>query len=368
MYFKSAQSIIVEFSYKNWNTKLKVCFYLEKNQIYLFYLKINSNEIISSNKGMISSFNFRTPSISYPSEEINSLPIDINFSIYFDNLIILKNLIEFNYKSDILLNISSNPIILPYTGEELKLQVENLTEAASIEDIQLFIGCSLCQIKTFTSKGITCQPPNRLINNNQIVLNNQQHQSLFCFFFNKNLLNYLIKSYLFLVDCTKYNSSMGPIRFRLGYREYLIGYLSYSHYSTSKYSISTIIYISFGSCLLTIIFLIFALCLYIKLKKYRKEKNLSSIKTNKENEKVLWSTTTSATTAPYYQVYEQIPSSSSQQNTLTRAPLMICPYHHHHYKQSYSTLSLIKHSSSSLTTISIEHEQLKKLIFTSDYK
>jgi hypothetical protein len=142
-------------------------------------LKINSNEISSSDNGMISSFNFRTPSIPFPSDEFNSLPIDINFSIYFDNLILLKNLIEFHYISDILLNISSIPPTLPYTGEELKLQVENLTEAASIEDIQLFIGCTECKLKTFTSKGITCQPPNRLITNNQIFLNNQQHQGLF---------------------------------------------------------------------------------------------------------------------------------------------------------------------------------------------
>jgi hypothetical protein len=95
--------------------------------------------------------------------------------------------------------------------------------------------------------------------------------------------------------------------------------------------------------------------------------NIRSIKTNEENDKVFWSTTTSATTAPYYQVYEQIPSSSSEQNTLTRAPYIVCPYHYH-YKQDYSTLSLIKPHSPSLTTISIEHQQLKKLIFTSDFK
>jgi hypothetical protein len=57
---------------------------------------------------------------------------------------------------------------------------------------------------------------------------------------------------VFLVDCSKYNSSIGPIRFRLGYREYLIGYLSYIRFSSSRYSVATIIYLSLGSCLLTI--------------------------------------------------------------------------------------------------------------------
>ncbi len=114
-----------------------------------------------------------------------------------------------------------------------------------------------------------------------------------------------------------------------------------------------------------------SICLYIKLKK-SKEKNcsLSPIKTNEENEKAFWSTTTSAGAGPYYQVYEQIPSSSSDKNTLTRAPLLVCPYHHH-YKQEYSTLSLIQQLKINLpflTTISIEDEQLKKLIFTSDMK
>lgn len=75
---------------------------------------------------------------------------------------------------------------------------------------------------------------------------------------------------------------------------------------------------------------------------------------------------------PYYQVYEQIPSSSSDQNTLSRAPTIVCPYHHHNnhfYKREYSTLSLMQqigNKISFLNTISIEDEQLKKLIFTSD--
>ncbi len=138
-------------------------------------MKINSNEIQSLENGTISSFTFRTPGLPNSS---NEFPIDIQFSIDFDNLIILSNLIQFHYISDVLLNISSNLPTLPYTGEELKLQVENLTEAASMDDIQLFIGCAECKLKTFTSKGITCQPPNRLITNTQLLLNNQQHQGL----------------------------------------------------------------------------------------------------------------------------------------------------------------------------------------------
>jgi hypothetical protein len=45
-------------------------------------------------------------------------------------------------------------IVYEFGGQILKLQVENLTEAASIDDIQLFIGCAECKLKTFTSKGI----------------------------------------------------------------------------------------------------------------------------------------------------------------------------------------------------------------------
>jgi hypothetical protein len=93
----------------------------------------------------------------------------------------------------VLLNISSIPPTLPYTGEELKLQVENLTEAASMEDIRLFIGCAECKLKTFTSKGITCQPPNRLVINTQLLLNNQQDQGLFLY------LMRILPGYIFLL-------------------------------------------------------------------------------------------------------------------------------------------------------------------------
>ncbi|CAF0917087.1 unnamed protein product [Rotaria sordida] len=335
MYFSSAQSIIAEFSYKQWNAKLKII----------------SNDIISSNNGMKSSFSFRTPEIPSPSNEFNSPPIDIDFSLHFDDLIILPNLIQFHYLPDIVLNISSNPPTLPYTGEELKLHVENLTEALSMEDIQLLIGCNECKLKTFTSKGITCQPPTQLLINTPLLLNNQHDQ----------------------VACTLYNTSIGPIRFRIGVHNHLIGYLSYirssSSSSSSRYSVTKIISLSLASCLLTISLLTLSRFSYIKLRKPKeKSSSLSPIKSNEQNDRAFWSTTTSAIAGPYYQVYEQIPSSSSHQNTLARAPLLVCPYHHH-YKQEYSTLSLMQQLEINipfLTTISVEHEQLKKLIFTSD--
>ncbi|CAF3561589.1 unnamed protein product, partial [Rotaria sp. Silwood2] len=135
------------------------------------------NDILSTEDGMISSFSFRIPGIPSSSNEFPSPPLDVNFSLYFDNSIIsLTNIIQFHYIPDVLLNISSIPPTLPYTGEELKLQVENLTEASSMSDIQLFIGCSECKLKTFTSKGITCQPPTKLITNTAIILNNQQQK------------------------------------------------------------------------------------------------------------------------------------------------------------------------------------------------
>ncbi|CAF3772782.1 unnamed protein product [Rotaria magnacalcarata] len=334
MYFTSVKLITVEFSYKKWNAKLK----------------ITSNNIISTNNDMKSLFSFRTPGIPSPSNEFSSPPIDVDFSLYFDNTILSSNSTQFHYIPDVLLNVSSKLPILPYTGEELKLQVENLTEAASMADIQLFVGCAECKLRTFTSKGITCQPPTKLITNTPLILHNQLDE----------------------VACTLQNSSVGPIRFHIGFREYVIGYLSYirSPSSSSRYSVSTIIYLSLASCLLTIALLTLGLCLYIKLRKSREKlSSLSPIKSIEQDEKAFWSTTTSAIAGPYYQVYEQIPSSSSHQNTLARAPLLFCPYHHHHYKQEYSTLSLMQQLESKapyLTNLSIEHEQLKKLIFTSD--
>ncbi|CAF3744671.1 unnamed protein product [Rotaria sordida] len=332
MYFGSAQTITVKFSYRKWNEKLK----------------INSNDILSIEDGLISSFNFRTLGIPSSSNEFPSPPLDVNFSIYFDDSIIsLTNIIQFHYISDVLLNLSSIPPTLPYIGEELKLQVENLTEAASMSDIQLFIGCSECKLKTFTSKGITCQPPTKLITNIAIILNNQQQKD----------------------DCTLFNSSIGPIRFRIGYREHLIGYLSYTRSLSRKYSISTKISLIFTSCLLTIAILSLSLYLYYKhIGKSKLQTNSLSTKNNlNQNEKQFWSTDTSASTVPYYQVYEQIPSLSSHDNTLIRAPLLLCPY----YQEKRCTppiMEQLQMSLSFLTTISIEDDQLKKLLFEKDQK
>ena len=158
LYLNSAQTITVKFAYRKWTAKLK----------------ITANDIIVRDDGMTSSFSFRTPGVPPASNEFPSPPFDVDFSIDLDNSIIsLMNLIQFHYIPDVLLNISSIPPTLPYTGEELKLQVENLTDAASMPDIQLFIGCSECKLKTFTSKGITCQPPTKLITSNAISLNKQ---------------------------------------------------------------------------------------------------------------------------------------------------------------------------------------------------
>ncbi len=180
MNFESAETITVKFSYRKWNAKLEVRCFLFDHCVLLKkinFFQITSNDIITRDDDLISSFNFRTPGVPPSSNEFPSPPFDVNFSIFFDNSIIsLPNLIEFRYIPDVLLNISSIPPTLPYTGEELKLQVENLTEAASIPDIQLLVGCSECKLKTFTSKGITCQPPTKLITNTAIVLNNQQQQ------------------------------------------------------------------------------------------------------------------------------------------------------------------------------------------------
>lgn len=151
MYFSSAQSITVQFSYENWKAKLK----------------ISSQDISFSDDGLLSFFQFRTPNVPRP-----SLPLDVAFSLHFDEtLFSIANLSQFHYVPDVLLNVSSIPPTLPYTGEELTLHVENLTEAASMSDIQLFIGCGECRLKTFTSRGITCQPPTHLATNTAIVLN-----------------------------------------------------------------------------------------------------------------------------------------------------------------------------------------------------
>ena len=174
--------------------------------------------------------------------------------------------------------------------------------------------------------------------------------------------------FVVLVNCTNYNNSIGSIRFRIGFREYLIGYLSYVRSSSPRYSVSTIVYLSLASCLVMIAFLTFILCLYLKLRNSKEKSCSTSPRTNMDShEKVFWSTSTSAAAGPYYQVYEQIPSSSSLQNTLARTPLLVCPYHHQyqHYTHNYSTLSSRQHSQASfpfLSTLSVEHDRLKRLI------
>ncbi|UJR10757.1 hypothetical protein I4U23_014945 [Adineta vaga] len=326
MYFESIQIITVKFSYKKWNAKLR----------------INSNDLISTDDGLISSFYFRTPGIPSTSDEFPLPPMDVNFSLDFDDSIIsLPNLIQFRYIPDVLLNVSSTPQTLPYTGEELKLQVENLTEAASMTDIQLFIGCSECKLRTFTSKGITCQPPAKLSINPAIILNNQQRQD----------------------DCTLFNSSIGPIRFRIGYREYLIGYLSYTRSLSSKYSLMTIIALISTSCLVTIALLSLSLYLFYKYRKTKSVTNSLTLRKNTEqNEKQCWSTDTSASTGPYYQVYEQVSCLSSHENTLTRGTLLSsCPYHQEK-RITPPIMEQLQMSLSFLTTLSVDNEQLKKLL------
>ncbi|CAF4654435.1 unnamed protein product, partial [Rotaria magnacalcarata] len=80
--------------------------------------------------------------------------------------------------------------------------------------------------------------------------------------------------------------------------------------------------------------------------------NVLSNKNNANaNDKQFWSTDTSASPAPYYQVYEQISCLSSHDNTLTRAPLLQCPY----YQEKRCTppiMEQLQMSSSFLTTIS----------------
>ncbi|CAF4635290.1 unnamed protein product [Rotaria sp. Silwood2] len=142
-------------------------------------------------------------------------------------------------------------------------------EDSSMSDIQLFIGCSECKLKTFTSKGITCQPPTKLITNTAIILNNQQQKD----------------------DCTLFNSSIGPIHFHIGYRKYLIGYLSYNRSLSRKYSMLTIISVVFASCLLTMAILSLSLYLFYKyIGKSKFQKNSLSSKNNVNlNEKQFWS-------------------------------------------------------------------------------
>ena len=167
-------------------------------------------------------------------------------------------------------------------------------------------------------------------------------------------------------DCSSFNSSIGPIRFRIGYREYLIGYLSYNRFLSAKYSMITILSLVITSCLLTIAFLTLVLYLCLKCRPSKSARSSLATKTTDDsNGKPLWSTETSASTGPYYQVYEQISSSSSHENTLTRAPLLFCP----HYQEKRCTPPLMEQLQmglSFLTTISVDDEQLRQILLSNE--
>ena len=328
LHLTSAQSISVEFSFRQWNAKLKV----------------NGADLLSTGNDLLSSFHFRTPPIPPPSADFPSPPFDALVSLHFDDtLFSIVNLLEFHYIADVLLNISSIPPTLPYTGEELKLQVENLTDAASMPDIQLFIGCSPCQLKTFTSRGITCQPPTQLTPNTAIVLNQLSQE-----------------------DCSSSNASLGPIRFRIGYREYLIGYLSYTR-SGSRYSLLTIVSLLVSSSLLTIALLTLGVYLFLKFRSSESKNNALANRNLREmNDKPLWSTDTSASTGPYYQVYEQISCSSSHENTLTRAPLLLCSSHYQERRRcTPPIMEQLQMNLSFLPTLCIDDQQLRELLLPS---
>ena len=164
-----------------------------------------------------------------------------------------------------------------------------------------------------------------------------------------------------------YNASIGPIRFRIGYREYLIGYLSYNRSFSSKYSWMTIISLILASGLLTIAILTLAIYLYFKFRSKSSKKSSLSTKINREQtHPPLWSTETSASTGPYYQVYEQISCSSSLENTLTRAPLLLCPHYQEKRHCTPPIMEQLQMNSSFLTSLNVEEAYLKKLILDSN--
>lgn len=167
-------------------------------------------------------------------------------------------------------------------------------------------------------------------------------------------------------DCSMYNSTIGPIRFPLGYRKYLIGYSSYSlSLSSSKYSLLTMVALLLTSCLLIIV--VITLVLYFKCRKSNREQTLSSSRiTRVTNDKPLWSTESSASTAPYYQVYEQNSCSSSLENPLRRAPLLFCPHYQEKRHCTSPIIEQIQDSSTFLSNLTIDDEKLKQLIFRSN--
>jgi heme/copper-type cytochrome/quinol oxidase subunit 1 len=177
---------------------------------------------------------------------------------------------------------------------------------------------------------------------------------------------------LVLVDCRVHNQSTGPIRFRIGFREYLVGYLVYHSVDTRRHSPTTTnVVLSLASCLFTVSFLVFLFYLCVQWRQSTSATRSTSTRATDldSSGKSLWSTATSATavTSPYYQVYEQICSSvsSHDDNTLRRSSLAVCPYHCRVQTQQHNatlTLRRLPSSSSepSLKTISIDHQHLKR--------
>jgi hypothetical protein len=120
---------------------------------------------------MNSSFRFRSPSIV--SLLVDN--VDIRLSVYFDQSIYLPDVAQLDYIADLLLNVSSSSVpTLPYTGEELRLQVANVTRAASMDDVELFVGCALCPLTMLSAQGVACQPPMQLPVGERLLLNNEQ--------------------------------------------------------------------------------------------------------------------------------------------------------------------------------------------------
>ncbi|CAF0887075.1 unnamed protein product, partial [Didymodactylos carnosus] len=354
MFFSSAQSIIVELRILNWSAKLK----------------IPSSDIIVDSNTNIESFRFRTLSLPISTLVFNnsisnqywfqSSSYEVDVNIYFDSTVVYSHIISFTYLPDVQLNISSHPPVLQYTGEELKVQVENLTDAASIDDIEVLIACTECQLHKFTSHGITCQPPSKLPTTTTLVVqtkrdvNNDRKTS--------NLLNSTSDS------CSYNGSTLAPIHLRIGYREHLIGYLSYVPRSKTS-TLATVLSLIGISCLITILLLIIVICLFLKLRQRQHGQ------TEQQKKSQLWSTTTSAsttetstdlTTVPYYQVYEQIGNadtiSRGGQDNWTRTSsnkTLLCQYH----QQTIPTPTPSPPSTIPfLTTIVLDQDHLKQIL------
>ncbi|CAF1557727.1 unnamed protein product, partial [Didymodactylos carnosus] len=167
-------------------------------------------------------------------------------------------------------------------------------------------------------------------------------------------------------SCSYNGSTLAPIRLRIGYHEHLIGYLSYVSRSKTS-TLTSILCLAGVSCVLTIFFLTIVICLFLKLRQRQQHQ------THQQKKSQLWSTTTSASTtgtstdltsAPYYQVYEQIGNSDTilrdGQDDWTRTSsnrTLLCPFHQQSISPptSPSTIPF-------LTTITIDQEYLKQIL------